>query len=513
MEAATGALGRVQQLPGSTQQATEPGSFWQLVEIAASDRPDEVVLADDYGRSLTTAALRDEAEKVAAGLHAGGLGPGDTVTWQLPTTLETAVLTVACTRLGITQNPIIPVFRREVEMIVDQVDARLVVVPEHWRGFEHGDHARSLGREVLALDLEGHPGPSLRLPVRSPAELPAPVPSPGTCRWVYYSSGTTADPKGARHTDTSVIASSNGVVDGLGMASGDVYPIAWPIAHIGGASMLAAVLRSGGTLILFDVFDPATTPERMALHRPTILGSATPFFQAYVNAQRRLADEPMFPTLRACTAGGAATPPAIRDEVREVLGVASVVGTWGLTEFPVATSETPDDPSVGSTVGRPTAGVQVRVVDGELRLKGPSCFLGYVDATLDLDAFDEDGWFRTGDLGSIDVEGRVCIEGRSKDVIIRNAENISSLEVEEVLLQHPSVADVAVVGVPHDRTGEQVCAVVVSAPGGTVDLAELVAHCRAVGLAVYKCPERLLVVDELPRNPMGKVVKRAIEVV
>jgi acyl-coenzyme A synthetase/AMP-(fatty) acid ligase len=370
-----------------------------------------VVLADDHDRSLTTAALRDQVEVVASGLQARGVGPGDSVSWQLPTTLETAVLLVACARLGVTQNPIIPVFRREVALIVEQVDPRLVVVPERWRGFEHADHARSLGREVLALDLEGDPGPALRLPAGSPTELPAPETSSGACRWIYYSSGTTAEPKGVRHSDASVIASSNGVVDGLGMASGDSYPIAWPIAHIG--------------------------------------------------------DAPLFPALRTCVAGGAATPSAVNDEVREVLGVSGVVGAWGLTEFPVATSETPDDPAVGTTVGRPATGVQVRVVDGELCLKGPSC--------------------------------------SSATSTLRSIRRLST--------RMASVADVAVVGRPHERTGEQVCAVVVVVPGHKLELSDLVAYCRAEGLARYKCPERLQLVDELPRSSMGKVVKREITIV
>ncbi|CAI7976445.1 Cyclohexanecarboxylate-CoA ligase [Frankia sp. Hr75.2] len=459
-------------------------TFWGLLDDAARRVPDAVVLADDHGRSLTTAALRDAAGRAAAGLHGHGVEPGDVVSWQLPTTLEAVVLLAACARLGAVQNPVIPAFRhREVGFIVRQVSARLVVVPESWHGFGHGEMARSLGSEVLALDLDGPPGSALRLPEGDSTGLPAAPARADECRWIYYSSGTTADPKGARHTDASVIASSDGVVAGLGFGAGDVYPIAWPIGHIGGVSMLAAALRAGGTLVLFDAFDPAVTPERMAAHRPTILGSATP--------------EP------------------VSREVAEVLGVPGVLGSWGLTEFPVATSETPTDAEPGTTVGRPAAGVRVRVVAGELRLKGPQCFLGYQDAALDADAFDADGWLRTGDLGDVDEQGRV--RGRLKEVVIRNAENISAAEVERVLARHPAVRDVAVVGVPDERTGERVCAVVVVGPGGPggpgdeVTLAALVAHCRAEGLARHKCPERLEVVDELPRSPMGKVLRRELE--
>jgi acyl-CoA synthetase (AMP-forming)/AMP-acid ligase II len=483
-------------------------TVWDLIARAAADRPDDLLLADDHDRALTTAAFRDECERAAAGLQALGIEPGSVVSWQLPTTLEALVLLGACARLGVVQNPIIPVLReREVALICEQVKPSLIVVPEVWRNFRHGDMARAIGPQVAALDLEGPPDRAMRLPAGDPATLPPPPTSADECRWVYYSSGTTSVPKGAKHTDTSVIAGSNGEIYEFGFGAGDVYPIAWPVAHIGGIAMLTAVLIAGGALVLFEAFDPVTTPERMARHNPTILGSATPFFQAFMAAQRRKGAEPLFPALRLCVAGGAPTPKEVSREVAEVLGVGGVACSWGLTEFPVATSERPDDDRLASTVGRPARGVQVRVVDGELRLKGPNCFLGYVDSSLDAAAFDEDGWFRTGDLGSIDEQGRWRIEGRLKDVIIRNAENISAQEVEELLLTHPAVADLAVVGVPDPRTGERVCAVIVTEPGQTLTLPDILEHCVANGLARYKCPERLELIDAIPRNSMGKILK------
>lgn len=164
-------------------------------------------------------------------------------------------------------------------------------------------------------------------------------------------------------------------------------------------------------------------------------------------------------------------------------------------------------------------GVSVRVADvrgaelpagqeGELRLKGPQCFLGYADATLDADAFDGDGWLRTGDLGLVDVHGNVRVTGRIKDAIIRNAENVSALEIENVLASHPGVADIAVIGVPDRTAGERVCAVVVPAPTAGVTLASLVQHCHSLGLSRYKHPERLVIVENLPRNQFGKVIKK-----
>lgn len=490
------------------------GGMWSLARRAAEERPDEVLVADDHGRSLTAAQLVATAEAAAAGLADQGIGPGSTVSWQLPTCLELPVLLLALSRLGAVQNPVIPLLREaELAHIARQVAPDLFVAPETWNGFGHAAMGRSLGLDILALDLG--PTPAADAPPRLPsgdlatlADDPAPT---DDVRWIYYSSGTTSAPKGVRHTDASAAAASNGVVEHLGLSTGDRYPIAWPLTHIGGLAMLGAVLRAGGTLITFDTFDPATTPHRMAAHRPTMLGSATPFFLAYTAAQRAHGDEPIFPELRTCVAGGAPIPAEVNREVVEVLGVDGIADAWGLTEFPVATSETPGSGDVGTSSGTTAPGVEIRVVDGELRVRGPQCFLGYVDASLDADAFDDEGWFRSGDLGRVDDEGRLHVHGRTKDVIIRNAENVSAREVEEVLLRHPAVADVAVVGIPDERTGERVAAIVVWHPGVTAELDELAEHCLAEGLARFKRPEHLAVRARLPRNAMGKLLKEQLK--
>jgi acyl-CoA synthetase (AMP-forming)/AMP-acid ligase II len=302
-----------------------------------------------------------------------------------------------------------------------------------------------------------------------------------------------------------------------------VYPIAFPIAHIGGAVMLAAALRCGHRLVLFDRFDPAVTPHAMAAHRPTILGSALPFLRAYLAAQALQADVPLFPRLRLAMSGGAPKPSGLHADVRESLGGVGVMSGWGLTEFPLATFSHLDDgdEALSTTEGHPVEGVELVVVDGagsecapgqegELRLKGPQLLAGYADPSADAAAFDERGFFRTGDLGVVGPDGSVRISGRLKDVIIRNAENISASEVEEALATHPLIADVAVVGLPDPRTGERACCVIVVREGSTVSLADIGEHCRAAGLARFKHPEQLLVVDELPRSGMGKVAKQQL---
>jgi len=502
-------------------------TYWALIADAARRGSDRALLADAHGRSLTARQFHDAACATAAAFAERGIGAGTVVSWQLPTTLETTVVMAALARLGAVQNPIIPILREhEVGFITAQLSSEFLVVPEFWHGFDYGGLARALasdrGFEVITVDLATPPvAGELRLPTASADSLTTPPESASDPRWIYYSSGTTAAPKGIRHTDASVIAPATGLVGMIGITSSDVDPIAFPIAHIGGAVMLAAALLTGMRLALFEVFDPATTPLSIAAHNPTFLGMATPFFLGFLEAQRAHDDQPLFPFVRGGLAGGAPITAELGNQVRETFGLPGIANAWGLTEFPVATSPslTAAPEVLDHTVGAPGPGVSVRVIDdrgielpagqeGELRLKGPQCFLGYADATLDADAFDEDGWLRTGDLGLIDANGNVRVTGRIKDAIIRNAENVSALEVENALATHPAVADVAVIGVSDPRTGERVCAVVVPTSGDGVSLESLVQHCRSQGLSRYKHPERLVIVDALPRNQFGKVSKK-----
>ncbi len=510
---------------------THPESFWALVEGRADASPDHVLLSDDLGRSLTSAQLRDAALEVAGGLAEMGIGEGSTVSWQLPTCIEALVLSLALCRLGAVQNPIIAMLReRETGAILDQVSPDLVVAPPVWRGFDHAAMFRMLAPETPLL-LVDHRGAvddpqRLALPVADPHGLaPAPTPRANATRWIFSTSGSTGSPKGVRHTDTSVMAGCNGMIPRLEMGATDVYPIAFPIPHIGGPIMLAMALHSGCRLVLLDSFDPATSPEFMAEVGATLLGSALPFHLAYIAAQERHGPEPLYPRLKACTSGGAAKPPGHHRRVKAALGGAGTVSAWGLTEFPLATQAALDDTDdqLDGTEGRPSAGTELRVValdgrvcppgeEGELCLRGAPMFLGYVDPALDADAFDDDGWFRTGDLGVQWPSGHVAITGRLKDVIVRNAENISAKAVEDALRAHPSIVDVAVLGLPHDRTGEQVCAVLVLASGqaegdgpplGVTELREFWEH---QGMTRHTCPERVEVVEVIPRNAMGKVL-------
>ncbi|MGE0307532.1 MAG: class I adenylate-forming enzyme family protein, partial [Acidimicrobiia bacterium] len=310
----------------------------------------------------------------------------------------------------------------------------------------------------------------------------------------------------------------------VGVHHDDVFPMAYPFAHIGGPVRLMASLAAGFCVVLFETFDFERSPKVMGDLGATLLGSAVPFFLAFLDAQQAHGSEPMFPRLRFGVAGGAPLPTDVIRRFRDELGCAGILNAWGLTEFPCATSVAPTDPLwvMEQTVGRPVSGIEVRVVgstgevlpagtEGELRLRGPQRFLGYVDSSLNATATDADGFVCTGDLGLVDDGGYVRITGRLKDVIIRNAENISALEIEGVLFSHPSIATVAVIGLPDERKGERCCAVVVlSPPNAQLTLTDIGEHCRDAGLAPQKIPEQLEIVDALPMNSMGKIIKNEL---
>jgi len=245
----------------------------------------------------------------------------------------------------------------------------------------------------------------------------------------------------------------------------------------------------------------------------TLAGSGTPFHLAYLEAQRRQPGTPIFPAVRAFPGGGAPKPPQLHYDVKKELGGVGIVSGYGLTECPILAMGAVGDPDdkLADTEGRTSPGVELRIADGELRVKGPQLFRGYVDASLDAEAFDEQGYFRTGDLGVVDDEGFVAITGRLKDVIIRKGENISAKEVEDLLYRHPKVADVAVIGLPDPALGERCCAVVASKDGSDpLAFSEMVDFLKNEGLTIQKVPEQLELVDVVPRNPTGKTLKHEL---
>ena len=306
----------------------------------------------------------------------------------------------------------------------------------------------------------------------------------------------------------------------MGIAPPDVGSIAFPFAHIGGPDYLINVLTSGFPAVLLEAFVPTEAIRVFRRHGVTVAGGSTAFYTAFLAEQRKQPGEKIVPTLRLLSGGGAPKPPEIFYEVQREMGVIVAHG-YGMTEVPMITqgSPTDSDEALANSEGAPVLGATIKIVredgslaptgvEGEVRVSGPMVCKGYTDPALDAAAFDEDGFFRTGDLGHVRPDGHVTLTGRLKDVIIRKGENISAKEVEDLLYQHPQIGDVAVVGVPDRERGERVCAVIEVASGQEAPtLPALAAYLQEVGLMVQKIPEQLEVVDQLPRNATLKVLK------
>jgi acyl-CoA synthetase (AMP-forming)/AMP-acid ligase II len=479
-------------------------TLWELLARRAVLTPDRPVLLQDE-RSLSFGGLRARAERVAAGLYDMGVRPGTVVAWQLPTRIETAVLSFALARLGAVQSPVIPFYRdREVGFALRESKAEFFAVPGAWRGFDHTEMARRLGAKGIfeAYDT---------LPDGDPAVLPPPPAEGSSVRWIYWTSGTTSDPKGVLHTDRSLLAGGSCLAHALRPTSTDVGSIAFPYAHIGGPDYMVMVLLYGFPAVLFEQFALPDALEGYRRHGVTIAGGSTAFYSMFLAEQRRQpAGVKAVPSLRLLAGGGAPKPPEVYHAVVREMGVQLTHG-YGMTEVPMITMGAPDDTAenLATTEGRPPEGMEIRIVDGEVRLRGEAVCRGYLDPAQTAAAFDAEGFLRTGDLGRLTDSGHLVLTGRLKDVIIRKGENISAKEIEDLLHRHPAVGDVAVVGLPDPERGERVCAVVEQPAGAErLTLEALTSYLRGEGLSTHKLPEQLEVVDALPRNEtLRKVLK------
>ena len=502
-------------------------TMWELVDRRAQASPGHPMLIAAGGETVTFGQFRDRVELVAAGLHGLGVTTGSVVSWQLPTQIDTVVLSIALARLGAVQNPIIHLYReREVGFALRQTGAELFVIRAKWRDTDFAGIA-----ERALADAPARPtilGIDAGLPEGDRALLPPPPlgtsPEDAPIRWIYYTSGSTADPKGVQHTDQTLIAGGWGLARALDMGPDDVGSIAFPFSHIAGPDYLVTMLTMGFPAILVEAFSAPDVLPLFRQHGATMVGGSTAFYVAYLAEQRKSPTDPILPTLRLMSGGGAAKPPEVHYEVRDEIGGRGVVHGYGMTEVPMISNGSPHDTDeqLANTDGKPVEGADVRIVtldgriadldeEGEVRVRGPMVFHGYTDSTLDAEAFDEDGYFRTGDLGRLRADGHLNLTGRLKDVIVRKGENISAKEIEDLLYTHPRVIEVAVIGLPDAERGERVCAVVQLAESAEgLQLADVASFCRDAGLMTQKIPEQLELRTDWPRAGTGKIVKKSL---
>jgi cyclohexanecarboxylate-CoA ligase len=504
-------------------------TIWQVFATTAAARGARVAVVEGALRT-SWAALAAAAERVAGGLAALGVGPGDVVAVQLPNWTETVVALLAAARIGAVLNPVLPILRRrELGFVLRASGARVLVVPGRYRDADHRALAAELRAELPALEhvvvVRDEPGPGALAWAALAAAPPTTLPAPGdgaAIALLMYTSGTTAEPKGVLHSHDTLLAEARSLKAVHALASTDVVLMPSPLTHVSGlvhALLVPAVL--GTTVVLMERWEPAAALGLIARERVTYMAGAPTFL-------RDLAFHPALPahdvrSLRLFSCGGADVDPALVREAAARLGcVAKRV--YGSTEFPTITTTGPDDPPARrvDSDGRAIGAAEIRLVDdagrpvpagveGEILARGPECFLGYHDPAHNTDAFTSDGWFRTEDLGVLDAAGYLRIVGRRKDIIIRKGENVSARELEELLAEHPATLEVAVVGVPDPACGEIACAVIRPRAGvAPPTLAELADYLARRGLSRRKLPERLELVEDFPRTASGKILKRAL---
>jgi acyl-CoA synthetase (AMP-forming)/AMP-acid ligase II len=475
--------------------------------------------------------LHRRARRLAGALAARGVGPGDPVAFQLPNWVEAAVTFYAAAFLGAVIVPVVHFYGpKEVAYILRRTGVRTLVTAA---SFGHTDFLDGLGRMGGALDgvttvavvADSRPLPPGALdfdaleaggePLPAPRDVPA-----GSPAIVAYTSGTTSDPKGVVHTHRTIGAEVRQL--GAMRAAGGRHTLTGaPVGHAMGmlGALLIPVLK-GDPVHLTDVWDPTRLLALMTEFRLACGSGATYFLTSLLDHPDRTDDH--LELMHFIGLGGSTVPRAVAERA-SALGL-SLVRMYGSTEHPSITGSYHTDPEHQrlATDGRPLEGVEIRLLDdagrpvpvdqpGEIWSRGPDCCMGYTDPALTAALFDDDGWYRTEDVGVLDAAGFLSITDRKKDIIIRGGENVSAVEVEELLMTVPGVMEASVVAAPHPRLGEQVCAFVRLAPGADpVDLDQVRATLDAAGLARQKWPEQLHSIEELPRTPSGKVKKEEL---
>lgn len=504
-----------------------PGLLARAVQARPSTRLH--FYAEQGPVTATTSALLQAGRELARGLRAIGLKRGDAIAVQMPTLRETAVLYLAAFDIGAVLVPIVHIYGpAEVGFILRQSRARMLAVPQRWRGIDFLERVQALGtlpdlEHLLVLGEQAPRGAltwqALEAAAGRAPPLPAgPAAAPDDLCLLLYTSGTTAAPKGVRHTHASVGAEWRipFIDDDAGAEPGGPYLTPFPAGHIAGFNFLLRPFVTGTEMVYVDRWDAPLAAELIERHRVRLSGG-TPFhLQALLDAARHAGRD--LSTLVSYGLGGTGVTPE-QVEAAERAGIAAS-RSYGLTEHSTVSVGWRAMPLAlrAHTDGRVQPGSEVRIVDdhdrdlppgsdGEVLTRGPELFAGYTDPALDAQATTADGWFRTGDIGRLDAFGCLTITDRKKDIVIRGGENISSQEVERVLATHPAVRDVAVVAQPDPRYGEKACAFVVLAAGSALDLEAVRRHFAAAGVARQKTPEGLCIVAELPRTASGKVRK------
>ncbi len=506
-------------------------------------------LMDGPVRELTWPQLDEQVSRLAQVLLDEGVTPGDVVGVQLPNTVEIAVAFLAIVRIGAIVAPF-PVQYRSYELthLSHVAQAKMFIT------------ASRIGQRQAAAEIAGlrESIPSLRAVAAFGPAVPAGVigldervaaaddlsglaahltrwsPDPNDCVTICWTSGTESTPKGVQRTHYDWMAMSTGTVEGPDLTRDDVLLNPFPMVNMAGINgMFLPWLKVGGLLVQHHPFDLATFLRQIEQHRATYTVAPPALLTTLLHNEALLARTDIS-SLRMLGSGSTPLAPSLLQGWHDKYGI-EIINFYGSNEG-IALLGTPRDiPDPGvralyfpryaardwsitmsrTTLARivdPVTGTEITEagIPGELRIKGPGVFPGYLPASGVPEPFDEDGYLKTGDILEIagDELQYLHYVDRSKDMVVRGGMKISAAELEGFISGHPKVADVAVVAYPDDVLGERACAVVVPRPGGTVTLAEIVGYLRGLGIATFKLPERLELREDLPRNPLGKILKR-----
>jgi acyl-CoA synthetase (AMP-forming)/AMP-acid ligase II len=519
------------------RRAYESAGLWDgttlagRVSVHATATPEALAVVDASGRYSYGSLARDAAA-VATAMRSRGVAAGDVVSIQLPNRYETVVAAVAAQSIGAVINPLLPNYRQhELVNVFRTAPPRLVFTPGEYRGFDHrglvGAVVAASGAPVPVHVVVGDsPGPGqvafeslLSGGAGGADELAAGAAS--DVSELIFTSGTEARPKAIMHTEQNANFSVRVAWDDLGVGPGDVVWMPSPLGHSTGFNYgLRFALYHGLPLVLQDRWSGSDAADLVAAERCSYTLAATTFLQDLVEEAGRRGVT--LDSLRLFGCGGAPVPPRLVDSAAAA-GV-QVLRLYGSTEVLVGTWNRPGsgERQRRETDGRPMSHVEIAIVGdddqpvgpgepGELLVRGPNTCVGYyADPERTAATFLPDGWVRSGDVLVRDTNDYVTVVARKKEIIIRGGLNIAPREIEDLLGGFAEVERAAVIGLPDDRLGERMCACVVLRPGTSLSFDDMVARLRDAGLATYKLPERLEVLDALPATASGKVQKHEL---
>ena len=500
--------------------------YWQQTARAM---PDKIAVVDNHGASYTYSALDHAASCLANWMLAKGIESGDRIAFQLPGWCEFTVIYLACLKIGAVSVPLLPSWREaELVWVLNKCQAKMFFAPTLFKQTRPVDLILPLQnqlpqlQQIVGVDKLAPATSSLSLSqiIADNTPLTTAITTHGDeLAAVLFTSGTEGLPKGVMLTHNNILASERAYCARLNLTWQDVFMMPAPLGHATGfLHGVTAPFLIGARSVLLDIFTPDACLALLEQQRCTCMLGATPFVYDLLNLlEKQPAD---LSALRFFLCGGTTIPKKVARECQQ-RGI-KLLSVYGSTESSPHAVVNLDDPlsRFMHTDGYAAAGVEIKVVDdarktlppgceGEEASRGPNVFMGYFDEPeLTARALDEEGWYYSGDLCRMDEAGYIKITGRKKDIIVRGGENISSREVEDILLQHPKIHDACVVAMPDERLGERSCAyVVLKAPHHSLSLEDVVAFFSRKRVAKYKYPEHIVVIEKLPRTTSGKIQK------